>query len=301
MPELVIDARAADLGGGLKVRRILPFQRRRMVGPFIFMDHAGPVLVAPDQRRQADVRPHPHIGLSTVSYLFSGEITHRDSLGVQQVIRPGEVNWMTAGRGISHSERFEDPAARAAAAVELIQTWVALPEAEEETAPAFEHYAPEALPVFHDGGVWMRLIAGDAYGLRNGVKTLSPLFYLHIVLRRGARLALPAGHSERAAYIAAGRLDVDGHTHDAGRMLVFGAAENPAIVAPEACTLLLLGGEPLGERFIWWNFVSSRRDRIEQAKADWKAGRIALPPADHDEFIPLPEDPTPRPAPEALS
>ncbi len=301
MPELVIDARAADLGGGLKVRRILPFQRRHMVGPFIFMDHAGPVSVAPEQRHQADVRPHPHIGLSTVSYLFSGQITHRDSLGVEQIIRPGEVNWMTAGRGISHSERFEDPAARAAAAVELIQTWVALPEVEEETAPAFEHYAPEALPISQDGGVWMRLIAGDAYGLRNGVKTLSPLFYLHIVLQPGARLALPRGHTERAAYIAAGRLEVDGHSHEPGRMLVFGAAEDPAIVAPEACTVLLLGGEPLGERFIWWNFVSSRRDRIEQAKADWQAGRIALPQADHDEFIPLPEDRPHPPAHEALS
>ncbi|MGH7044184.1 MAG: pirin family protein, partial [Acetobacteraceae bacterium] len=179
MPAMVIDARAADLGGGLTVRRILPFHRRRMVGPFIFMDHAGPVRVLPEQRRAADVRPHPHIGLATVSYLFSGQITHRDSLGVEQVIRPGEVNWMTAGRGISHSERFEDPAARAAAAVELIQTWVALPDADEEIAPGFEHYAPEVLPVVEERGRWLRLIAGTAYGLRNEVKTRSPLFYLH--------------------------------------------------------------------------------------------------------------------------
>jgi redox-sensitive bicupin YhaK (pirin superfamily) len=300
MPELVIDARAADLGGGLTVRRILPFQRRRMVGPFIFMDHAGPVTVPPERRAQADVRPHPHIGLATVSYLFSGQITHRDSLGVEQVIRPGEVNWMTAGRGISHSERFEDPAARAASAVELIQTWVALPAAEEETAPAFEHYAPEALPVVEAPGVWMRLIAGDAYGLRNEVKTLSPLFYLHAVLQPGAKLALPRGHAERAAYVAAGTLEVDGQPHGAGRMVVFGPAEDPVLVARETCAVLLLGGEPLGERFIWWNFVSSRKERIEQAKADWQAGRIALPPADHDEFIPLPEA-KPAAAPGALS
>ena len=167
MLDLVIDARKADLGNGLEVRRILPFRSRRMVGPFIFLDHAGPLDLPPEELRKADVRPHPHIGLSTVSYLFGGQITHRDSLGVEQVIRPGEVNWMTAGRGIAHSERFEDPAALAGGAMEMLQTWVALPEADEESAPAFDNYQPDRLPIFTEGGLWMRLIAGEAYGLKN--------------------------------------------------------------------------------------------------------------------------------------
>ncbi len=301
MLDIVIDARRADLGAGLEVRRILPFRSRRMVGPFIFLDHAGPVDLPPDQLRKADVRPHPHIGLSTVSYLFGGQITHRDSLGVEQVIRPGEVNWMTAGRGISHSERFEDPAALAGGALEMLQTWVALPEADEESAPAFDNYQPEQLPIFSEGGLWMRLIAGSAYGLRNGVTTHSPLFYVHAVLQPGTRFGLPRGHAERAAYVAKGRISVAGRDYAAGQMLVFGRDADPAIVAVEPSTLMLLGGEPLGERHIWWNFVSSRRERIEEAKADWAAGRIPLPPNDNAEFIPLPEDHRTPPRPEPLS
>jgi redox-sensitive bicupin YhaK (pirin superfamily) len=301
MLELVIDARPADLGGGFSVARVLPFRKRRMVGPFIFLDHAGPVNLAPDQLRKADVRPHPHIGLSTVSYLFGGQITHRDSLGVEQVIRPGEVNWMTAGRGIAHSERFEDPAQLAGGALEMIQTWVALPDAEEESAPTFHNYKPDQLPIFTEVGLWMRLIAGDAFGLSNEVKTHSSLFYVHAVLQPGAKLGLPRGHVERAAYIAKGRVEVNGHTYAAGQMLVFTREADPAIVAQEASTVMLLGGEPFGERFIWWNFVSSRKERIEEAKADWKAGRIPLPPNDNAEFIPLPAERGRAPAAEPLS
>src|SRR3954463_10898723 len=185
MLDLVIDARKASIAPGMDVKRILPFRLRRMVGPFIFMDHAGPVDIAPNAPSNLDVLPHPHIGLSTVSYLFGGQVTHRDSLGVQQVIRPGEVNWMTAGSGIAHSERFEDPGALVGGQLEMIQTWVALPEKDEETSPTFNNYTPDQLPIFTDNKVWMRLIAGDAYGLKNAVRTNSPLFYLHVILKAG--------------------------------------------------------------------------------------------------------------------
>ena len=290
MPDLVIEARKAFIGPGMAVQRILPFRLRRMVGPFIFMDHAGPVTEVPAGNHPLDVLPHPHIGLSTVSYLFGGTVTHRDSLGVEQIIRPGEVNWMTAGKGIAHSERFENPQALAGGGLEMIQTWVALPEKDEEASPAFNNYRPEQLPVFTDKGIWMRLIAGNAYGLNNEVKTNSPLFYLHVVLEAGAKLTLPKEHSERGAYIAKGSIETGGYTYGSGRMLVFAKGDDPQIIAKEKTTVMLLGGEPLGERFIWWNFVSSRRERIEQAKSDWKEGRIILPPNDNKEFIPLPED-----------
>jgi redox-sensitive bicupin YhaK (pirin superfamily) len=251
-----------------------------------------------------DVPPHPHIGLSTVSYLFGGQVTHRDSLGVEQIIRPGEVNWMTAGRGIAHSERFEDPSALSGG-LEMIQTWVALPEKDEEAAPSFNNYVPEQLPVFTDKGVWMRLIAGDAYGLRNDVKTNSPLFYLHVVLQQGAKFGLPKEHAERGFYIVNGSVEIGGTAYRAGKMLVFTKGVDPVITAKENTVLMLLGGEPLGERFIWWNFVSSRAERIEQAKEDWKQGRIILPPNDNKEFIPLPEDKSKpaggHPKPEPLS
>jgi len=224
---------------------------------------------------------------------------------VQQIIRPGEVNWMTAGSGIAHSERFEDPATLAGGQLEMIQTWVALPEKDEETTPSFTNYTPEQLPVFTDTGVWMRLIAGNAYGLRNDVKTHSPLFYLHVVLNAGAKFGLPKEHEERGLYIAKGSVDISGTTYHEGQLLVFSRSDEPLILAKENTTLMLLGGEPLGERYIWWNFVSSRRERIEQAKEDWKQGRIILPPNDNAEFVPLPEDKS-RPAggppkPEPLS
>src|SRR5919107_36833 len=179
MLDIVIEARSAAISKAVKVKRILPFRLRRMVGPFIFMDHAGPIVDIPSEPSSLDVLPHPHIGLSTVSYLFGGQVTHRDSLGVEQIIRPGEVNWMTAGSGIAHSERFEDPSALSGG-LEMIQTWVALPEKDEEAAPSFNNYVPGQLPVFTDKGVWMRLIAGNAFGLRNDVRTTSPLFYLHV-------------------------------------------------------------------------------------------------------------------------
>lgn len=304
MLDIVIEARQAQLAPGMSVRRILPFRQRRMVGPFIFMDHAGPVQVQPPLASTMDVLPHPHIGLSTVSYLFGGRVTHRDSLGVNQIILPGEVNWMTAGSGIAHSERFEDPAALAGGSLEMIQTWVALPEKDEEASPAFDNYKPEQLPVFTDKGIWMRLIAGNAYGLKSNVKTHSPLFYLHVVLEPGARFGLPKEHSERGIYIAKGSIELSGRIYQAGQMVVFTKGADPVIVTKEPATLMLLGGEALGERFIWWNFVSSRKERIEQAKADWKEGRILLPPTDNLEFVPLPEDyskPAGSPPPQALS
>jgi redox-sensitive bicupin YhaK (pirin superfamily) len=304
MVDIVIEARKAAIAPGMEVRRILPFRLRRMVGPFIFMDHAGPVAVDPAQARSMDVLPHPHVGLSTVSYLFGGQVTHRDSLGVEQIIRPGEVNWMTAGRGIAHSERFEDPAVLAAGNLEMIQTWVALPERDEEAMPSFNNYKPDVLPVFTDTGVWMRLIAGNAFGLKSTVQTHSPLFYLHVILEKGARFGLPKEHSERGVYVTKGSVEVSGNTYTPGQMLVFTKGTDPIILSKEPSTLMLLGGEPLGERFIWWNFVSSRKDRIEQAKADWKEGRIILPPSDNHEYVPLPDDkskPASNPSPQALS
>jgi redox-sensitive bicupin YhaK (pirin superfamily) len=304
MLELVIGARNAAISESMKVKRILPFRLRRMVGPFIFMDHAGPITDVTAKPSSLDVLPHPHIGLSTVSYLFGGQVTHRDSLGVEQIIRPGEVNWMTAGKGIAHSERFEDPSALKGGNLEMIQTWVALPEKDEESSPSFNNYTPDKLPVFTDKGVWMRLIAGDAYGLNNEVRTNSPLFYLHVILKQGASLGLPVEHSERGIYIAKGSVEVSGNKYHEGQMLVFSKGIDPRILEMEDSTLMLLGGEPLGERFIWWNFVSSRKERIEQAKEDWKQGRILLPPTDNKEFIPLPSEksrPSDPPKPEPLS
>ncbi len=287
MLDIVIQSREASISKTVKVKRILPFRLRRMVGPFIFMDHAGPITNIPSDPSAMDVLPHPHIGLSTITYLFGGQVTHRDSLGVEQIIRPGEVNWMTAGKGIAHSERFEDTSVLNGE-MEMIQTWVALPEKDEETEPAFHNYTTSQLPIFTDKGVWMRLIAGNAYGLNNDVKTHSPLFYLHVVLDRGARFALPNEHSERGFYIAKGSIELSGTSYEQGQMLVFKKGVDPVIMANEDTTLMLCGGEPLGERFIWWNFVSSRKERIELAKEDWKQGRIKLPPNDDKEFIPLP-------------
>jgi redox-sensitive bicupin YhaK (pirin superfamily) len=304
MLDIVIESRKASIAAGMEVSRILPVRMRRMVGPFIFMDHAGPVNIPVSTDTNMDVLPHPHIGLSTVSYLFGGKVTHRDSLGVEQVIKPGEVNWMTAGSGISHSERFEDPAVLAGGELEMIQTWVALPEKDEEASPSFNNYKEEELPVFTETGLWMRLIAGNAYGMVSKVKTSSSMFYLHVVLQQGARFGLPMEHSERGAYVAKGSVEVNGVTYNQGKLLVFTKGADPIIIAKENTTLMLLGGEPLGDRYIWWNFVSSRRERIEQAKEDWKQGRIILPPNDNHEFVPLPQDksrPAGGPQPEALS
>jgi redox-sensitive bicupin YhaK (pirin superfamily) len=290
MLDLVIEGTRKDLGGGLEVGRVLPFARRRMVGPFVFLDHMGPADFSPGGG--IDVRPHPHIGLATVTYLFDGEIHHRDSLGVSQKIRPGEVNWMTAGSGIVHSERTDPSLRSSGGLMHGMQAWVALPHEDEEVDPAFAHHGADALPELSEPGVWARLIAGSAYGLRNTVRTFSPLFYLHVELAPGASIAMPADHAERAAYIVSGSVVHDGARHDAGNMLVFANGGEPVVTADAGpARLMLLGGAAIGPRFIWWNLVSSRRERIEQAKADWKAGRMALPPDDNREFIPLPEDP----------
>jgi redox-sensitive bicupin YhaK (pirin superfamily) len=281
----VIDQRRRDLGG-FEVGRVLPFTRRHMVGPFIFFDHIGPVTFQPGIPRTVDVRPHPHIGLATVTYLFAGEIMHRDSVGIQQAIQPDEVNWMIAGRGITHSERFEKARAEGGP-LHGIQAWVALPNEHEETEPSFGHYGARDLPFHEDGGVRTRLLAGAAFGLKAGVKTHSPLFYAHWELKPGTRVSLPPDYSERAVYIAAGEIEHGGTRHGAGRMLVFDPADDTTITATQPATVMALGGEPVGERFIEWNFVSSSKQRIEQAKADWKAGRMKLPDFDNQEFIPL--------------
>ena len=295
MIELVIDQRRKSLGG-FEVGRVLPYARRRMVGPFVFFDHMGPAEFAPDLPREADVRPHPHIGLSTVTYLFEGEIMHRDSLGTVQAIRAGEVNWMTAGRGITHSERFER-ARLQGDRLHGIQSWVALPDGDEETAPAFSHHDMNDLPLFEERGVVARLVAGRAFGKEAKVKTHSPLFYIHWALAEGAVAALPPEYPERAAYVATGEVEVEGQRFGAGKMLVFAPGDTIAFRALRASTVMLLGGEPIGPRYVEWNFVSSSRERIAQAKADWRAGRMRLPQADHDEFIPLPADPPAEPNP----
>jgi redox-sensitive bicupin YhaK (pirin superfamily) len=293
--EMVIDARRRDLGG-FEVGRVLPAPKRRMVGPFVFFDHMGPKQMAANLPRSVDVRPHPHIGLSTITYLFAGEIVHRDSLGFHQVIRPGEVNWMTAGRGISHSERFETMRQHGGL-LHGIQAWIALPESDEEIAPEFVHYEADALPIERSAGASSRVIAGKAFGKASPVRTQSPLVYVHVELQAGARTGIPDGYSERAAFVAAGTIRVGDQSFAAGQMTVFARGSQPTIVAATDATVMLLGGEPLGPRHIWWNFVSSRAERIEQAKADWRAGRIPLPLDDAAEFIPLPEEPPPPPEP----
>jgi redox-sensitive bicupin YhaK (pirin superfamily) len=294
MIELVIDQRRKDLGG-FEVGRVLPFAKRRTVGPFIFFDHMGPVEFAPGFPRTVDVRPHPHIGLSTVTYLFDGEITHRDSVGVTQKIHPGEVNWMVAGSGITHSERFETLRAEGGK-MHGIQAWCALPVEDEETDPGFFHHEAGDLPTYEANGLWARLIAGEAFGAKAAVKTYSPMFYVHWRLQPGAQAQLPAEYPERAAYVAQGVVEVGGRQYQAGQMLVFEPGQPVLFTAATEAMVMLLGGEPIGPRFIEWNFVSSSKDRLEQAKSDWKTGRMKLPDADSGEFIPLPE-PSPPPNP----
>ena len=285
--ELMVEPGVKDLGG-FRVRRALPTEKRRMVGPFIFFDHVGPVQFAPGQG--IDVRPHPHIGLATLTYLLDGSILHRDSLGSAARILPGAVNWMTAGRGIAHSERT-DPAARAAGApMQGIQSWVALPRTAEETAPEFHHHDTTSLPLLEDAGVTARLIAGEAFGLRSPVRTFSPMFYLDMTLAAGAVTRLPDEPPERAVYLLDGAIEIAGESFAASRLLVFRPADPISLCALGPARLLVLGGEPMdGPRHIWWNFVSSSKDRIEQAKADWKSGRFGLVPGDEREFIPLPD------------
>jgi redox-sensitive bicupin YhaK (pirin superfamily) len=291
MIEMVIEPRRRSLGGSFEVARVLPSAQRRMVGPFLFFDHFGPLDLAPGVDRSVDVRAHPHIGLSTVTYLFAGEIMHRDSLGFAQPIRPHEVNWMTAGRGVTHSELFEHARAHGDH-LHGIQAWVALPTEFEETTPSFSHHSGNDLPQWSEAGVAGQLIAGTAYGLTAGATTHSPLFYAHLTLAASATAEIPASHPERALYVATGAVELDGTRFGAGTMLVLGSAAS-RVRALEPSAVMMLGGEPVGERFLYWNFVSSSKERLAQAASDWKAGRMKLPDADDAEFIPLPDEPAP--------
>lgn len=287
--ETVIVTRVRDLVGGFKVRRALPSARRRMVGPFIFLDQMGPEIL--QANTGLDVAPHPHIGLATVTYLFEGELLHRDSLGVVQPIRPGEVNWMTAGKGIVHSERTPPELRQTGSKLFGIQSWVALPQRDEETDPSFVHHGADELPVIEGEGKRVRLISGSLYGARSPVRTLSEMFYADVTIEPGARLPVPTEHEERAAYVVGGAVELlrDGGTFNAGQLMVFKPGEEITLQAPESspARIMLLGGEPLdGKRHIFWNFVSSSKGRIEQAKEDWKAGRFT-PVPDETGFIPL--------------
>ena len=284
MLEAVIKPRIRDLGDGFQVRRALPDARMRSVGPFVFFDQMGPVTLAPG--KGLDVRPHPHIGLATVTYLFEGEIVHRDSLGSEQPIRPGDVNWMTAGRGIVHSERSPQ-SARSGARLSGIQTWVGLPRGHEEAEPAFVHVPGKDLPIVERNGSRMRVILGTIGSERSPVATLSPMFYADVELR--SALQLEFDYAERGAYIASGAIQCAGERHEAGEMLVFTPQADISLAALGEARVLLFGGEPLdGERFLWWNFVSSSRKRIAQAADEWKAGNFARVPGE-TEFIPLPD------------
>lgn len=285
--ELVIVPRAHDVGG-FEVHRALPAREKQMIGPFIFFDQMGPGEFLTGSG--LDVRPHPHIGLATVTYLFEGAIQHRDSLGTQLPIVPGDVNWMTAGSGIAHSERTDASLRSHPNRLFGIQSWVALPKAKEETDAAFAHHPAASLPVLEDGGVRLRLIAGDGWGLRSPVETHWPLFYADATLAAGARLPLPDQHEERGVHVVSGSVEVAGTRFEAGRMLLFRPGDSLAVQAgPDGARLLLLGGAVMdGPRHIFWNFVSSSRERIEQAKADWKAGRFGSVAGDENEFIPLP-------------
>jgi hypothetical protein len=282
--DLVIESRERDLGG-FSVHRVLPVAKRRMVGPFIFFDVMGPVAFPPG--RGIDVRPHPHIGLATITYLFAGEIMHRDSLGCVQPIQAGAVNLMIAGRGIVHSER-SGPDRVVESRLHGIQSWCALPGGSEEVAPEFIHYPAPALPQFDRGGVTVRLIMGAAFGAVSPVKTYSPTLYLELKMPAGNEIALPNEYSERAAYVVRGDLDIDGATYAEGRMVVARRGAPVVLAAKTASRVMIVGGEPVGERHIWWNFVSSSKERIEQAKRDWRDGALGHVPGD-DEFIPLPE------------
>jgi redox-sensitive bicupin YhaK (pirin superfamily) len=294
--EVIINSRDARIDT-FSVRRTLPTARRRMVGPFTFLDHMGPVTPA---EGRVNVLPHPHIGLATLTYIFEGELLHRDSLGNTQAIRPREVNWMVAGRGIAHSERA--PLDPSFLRMNSVQAWVALPVEAEEAEPSFVHAGEHDLPAFLDRGFTAQLLAGSAYGLSSAVPAYSPLFYVAARIAAGASMPLPDGYAERAAYVVSGSIEHGGHTFTEAQLVVFTAGRQPVISARVETQVLLLGGEPVGRRYMWWNFVSSRKERIDEAKADWAEGRIALPPDDNQEFVPLPHDRWPLPPePEPMS
>ncbi|MDZ4734725.1 MAG: pirin family protein [Rhodospirillaceae bacterium] len=284
--ETVIVPRARDIGG-FEVRRALPAIERRMVGPFVFFDEMGPATLAAGSG--LDVRPHPHIGLATVTWLTDGEILHRDTLGSIQPIRPGELNWMTAGRGIAHSERSPEAARRAPQYVAGLQAWVALPKQHEETAPTFTHYGAPSLPVIEADGARLVLIAGHGWGARSPVAVFSDTIYAEVTLAPGARLPIGAEHEERAIYILSGKVRIGGDTFTGGRLLVLRPGDAIAVSSETGARFMVLGGETMdGPRHLWWNFVSSSKERIEQAKADWKEGHFPKV-VDDNEFIPLPE------------
>jgi len=286
-PATIIDARPRDLGG-FSVRRTLPSSTRRTVGPFIFFDHFGPAVFAPGEGMT--VRPHPHIGLATVTYLFEGEIIHRDSLGSHQAIRPGDINWMTAGKGIVHSERTHPDRRKEESCLHGLQLWVALPTAYEEVAPAFHHHPAATMPERKLGDVDVRIMAGSAYELSSPVESLSPLFYVDAVLPAGSELPLPPEHDERAVYVVEGAVRCGGERAEVGRMLVLAKGATTSVRSERDARVVLVGGAPLdGERYIDWNFVSSSKERILRAKRDWKEGRFPKVPGDEIEFIPLPE------------
>lgn len=283
--ERVIDARPRSVES-FTVGRVLPVAGRRTVGPFIFFDHMGPSELGPGGAM--DVRPHPHIGLATVTYLFDGALVHRDSLGSEQRIRPGDVNWMIAGYGVVHSERTPTELRGAATRLHGLQLWVALPRTHEETAPEFHHYPAAALPALDVDGARVRVLAGTAYGATSPVRTLSSLLYVEASLPRGAQLAVPDA-AERAVYVVDGVIRCDGERAPTGRMLVFAHATTPTLHAELSSRIVLIGGAPLdGPRQIWWNFVSSSRERIERAKLDWRDGRFPRVAGDEIEFVPLP-------------
>ena len=285
--ETVIVPRARDLGD-FEVRRALPSVQRQMVGPFIFFDQFGPVLMKAGQGM--DVRPHPHIGLSTVTWVYNGTIQHKDSLGYDQEIKPGELNWMTAGRGIVHSERTPPAKRLSGQQVYGIQSWVALPKQHESTAPMFEHVNTSSLPELLDGLCKVKLIAGSMYGAKSTVRTHSDLFYADVTLLAGGRLPLPTEHVERGIYVSEGAIEVAGERHEAGRLVVFHPRDPVVISAPQGARFMMLGGEPMdGPRYIWWNFVSSSKEKIEAAKNDWKHAKFDIVPGDESDFIPLPE------------
>jgi redox-sensitive bicupin YhaK (pirin superfamily) len=285
--DLVVVPRSVDVGH-FAVRRALPHVNRRMVGPFIFFDHFGPAEFRAGQG--IDVRPHPHIGLATVTFLFDGEIIHRDSLGTDAAIRPGEVNWMSAGRGIVHSERTAPDHRRDGEPIHGLQCWVALPAAQEESTPAFFHHDSAALPLVSEEGKTVRVVAGSIYGAQSPVATASQTLFADVTLAAGASLPVDADTEERAVYLISGEVDIAGDRFTAGRLLVFRPGDRITVMAVSDAHLVLLGGATMdGPRHIWWNFVSSRKERIEQAKADWKLARFDTVPGDDKEFIPLPD------------
>jgi redox-sensitive bicupin YhaK (pirin superfamily) len=282
----VIIPRVRDIGA-FEVRRALPSIERQMIGPFIFFDQFGPIIMKAGDGQ--DVRPHPHIGLSTVTWLLDGSMFHRDSLGSQQAIAPGELNWMTAGKGIVHSERTPEADRARDRTMFGIQSWVALPKKYEETAPGFEHVATVALPLLKDHGREVRVIAGSIYGAASPVKTHSELFYADVKLGQGAKLPLSKEHEERAIYVLEGTIEIAGQAHGANQLLVFRTGDAITIDAKTDTRFMMLGGEPMdGPRHIWWNFVSSSKERIEMAKEEWRRGRFDIVPGDEKEFIPLP-------------